>query len=42
VGVHDGTVAVGGAVSFLLSRDAAWVAGQTPVVDGGVTLGSGL
>jgi len=33
---------VGGAVSFLLSRDAAWVTGQTLVVDGGVTLGGGL
>ena len=33
---------VGGAVSFLLSRDAAWVTGQTLVVDGGVSLGGGL
>jgi NAD(P)-dependent dehydrogenase (short-subunit alcohol dehydrogenase family) len=33
---------IAGAVSFLLSRDAAWVTGQTLVVDGGVTLGSNL
>lgn len=33
---------VAGAVSYLLSRDAAWVTGQTLVVDGGVTLGGGL
>ena len=33
---------VAGAVSFLLSADAAWITGQTLVVDGGVTLGVGL
>ncbi len=33
---------IAGAVSFLLSRDAAWMTGQTLVVDGGVTLGGGL
>jgi NAD(P)-dependent dehydrogenase (short-subunit alcohol dehydrogenase family) len=33
---------IAGAVSFLLSRDAGWVTGQTLVVDGGVTLGGGL
>ena len=33
---------IAGAVSFLLSRDADWVTGQTLVVDGGVTLGGGL
>jgi NAD(P)-dependent dehydrogenase (short-subunit alcohol dehydrogenase family) len=30
------------AVSFLLSRDAGWITGQTLVVDGGVTLGGRL
>lgn len=33
---------VAGAVSFLLSSDAAWITGQTLVVDGGVTLAGGM
>jgi NAD(P)-dependent dehydrogenase (short-subunit alcohol dehydrogenase family) len=33
---------IAGAVSFLLSKDAGWVTGQTLVVDGGVTLGGKL
>jgi len=33
---------IASAVSFLLSRDASWITGQTLVVDGGVTLGGGL
>ena len=33
---------VAGAVSFLLSDDAAWITGQTLVVDGGVTLGGAV
>ena len=33
---------IAGAVSFLLSKDASWVTGQTLVVDSGVTLGGNL
>ncbi|MDN5798014.1 MAG: SDR family oxidoreductase [Intrasporangium sp.] len=33
---------VAGAVSFLLSRDAGWITGQTLTIDGGVTLGGAL
>ncbi|EID52462.1 SDR family oxidoreductase [Saccharomonospora xinjiangensis] len=33
---------VAGVVTFLLSEQAAWITGQTLVVDGGVTLGGGL
>lgn len=33
---------IAGAVSFLLSADAAWITGQTLVVDGGVTLSAGV
>ncbi len=33
---------IAGAVAFLLSEDAAWITGQTLVIDGGVTLGGGL
>lgn len=33
---------IAGAVSFLLSADAAWITGQTLVIDGGVTLAGGL
>ena len=29
---------VAGAVTFLYSRDASWITGQTLVLDGGVTL----
>jgi 3-oxoacyl-[acyl-carrier protein] reductase len=32
---------IGGVVAFLLSDDAAWLTGQTVVIDGGVTLSSG-
>jgi len=32
---------IGGVVAFLLSHDAAWLTGQTVVVDGGVTLLAG-
>jgi 3-oxoacyl-[acyl-carrier protein] reductase len=32
---------IGSAVSFLLSDDAAWMTGQTLVIDGGVTLTGG-
>lgn len=33
---------VAGAVAFLLSDQAAWITGQTLVIDGGSTLGGGL
>lgn len=33
---------IAGAVAFLLSKDAAWITGQTIVLDGGVTLKNGL
>lgn len=33
---------IGSVVSFLLSEDAAWMTGQTLVVDGGVTLAGGV
>jgi NAD(P)-dependent dehydrogenase (short-subunit alcohol dehydrogenase family) len=33
---------IAGAVAFLLSDDAAWITGQTVVLDGGLTLGGGL
>ncbi|GAA4344919.1 SDR family oxidoreductase [Microbacterium rhizosphaerae] len=32
---------VGGVVAFLLSDDAGWMTGQTVVIDGGATLGTG-
>jgi 3-oxoacyl-[acyl-carrier protein] reductase len=33
---------VGSAVAFLLSEDAAWITGQTVVIDGGITLTGGV
>ena len=33
---------IGGVVAFLLSADAAWMTGQTLVVDGGITLAGGV
>jgi 3-oxoacyl-[acyl-carrier protein] reductase len=33
---------VGGVVAFLLSEDAAWITGQTVVIDGGITLTGGV
>ncbi|RAG86639.1 3-oxoacyl-ACP reductase [Streptacidiphilus pinicola] len=33
---------VGGTIAFLLSEQAAWITGQTLVLDGGLTLGGGL
>jgi 3-oxoacyl-[acyl-carrier protein] reductase len=33
---------VAGAVAYLASADAAWITGQTMVLDGGVTLGGGV
>ncbi|HET8598721.1 MAG TPA: SDR family oxidoreductase [Segeticoccus sp.] len=33
---------VAGTVSFLLSGDAAWITGETVVIDGGLTLSSGV
>src|SRR5690606_30675422 len=33
---------IGAAVAFLASGDAAWVTGQTLVVDGGLTLSGGI
>lgn len=33
---------IGGVAAFLLSRDAAWITGQTVVIDGGITLGGGV
>jgi 3-oxoacyl-[acyl-carrier protein] reductase len=33
---------IGSVVAFLLSPDAAWITGQTIVIDGGLTLTGGL
>jgi 3-oxoacyl-[acyl-carrier protein] reductase len=33
---------IGAAAAFLASADAAWITGQTLVVDGGVSLRAGL
>jgi NAD(P)-dependent dehydrogenase (short-subunit alcohol dehydrogenase family) len=33
---------VAGAVAFLASEDAAWITGQTIVIDGGITLRSAI
>jgi 3-oxoacyl-[acyl-carrier protein] reductase len=33
---------IGAAVAFLASSDAAWITGQTLVVDGGLRLRGGL
>ena len=33
---------IGGAVAFLLSDDAAWITGQTMVLDGGITMTGGV
>ena len=43
-GTRDGAepADVAGAVSFLLSDDAAWITGQVIVVDGGLSLTGGV
>jgi NAD(P)-dependent dehydrogenase (short-subunit alcohol dehydrogenase family) len=33
---------IGAAVAFLASSDAAWITGQTMVIDGGISLRAGL